>query len=72
MTVRVIGGEVNIERLLEPGSIEMPLCRCGVAMRLASGERPAATHETEIRVFRCPACEHELRLTVWSGFDGMP
>jgi hypothetical protein len=63
---------VSIERLLEPGSIEIPLCRCGAEMRLANGERPVATHETEIRIFRCPVCEHELRLTVWSGFDGMP
>ena len=63
---------MSIERLLEPGSIEMPLCRCGLAMRLASGVRPVATHETEIRIFRCSVCDHELRLTVWSGFDGMP
>jgi hypothetical protein len=37
-------------------------------MQLASGDRPAATHETEIRIFRCRACDHEMRLTVWSGY----
>jgi len=60
-----------IERLLEPGSKELPTCRCGVEMKLVDQDRPAAaTHETEIRIFRCPTCEHEMRLTVWSGFDG--
>jgi hypothetical protein len=63
---------MSIERLLEPGSTEMPLCRCGVEMRLPDGVRPVATHETEIRVFMCPDCAHELRLTVWSGFDVTP
>jgi hypothetical protein len=63
---------VIIERLLEPGSTELPICRCGAEMQLAGGDRPAATHETEIRVFRCRACEHEMRLTVWSGYGDEP
>jgi len=59
---------VKIERLLEPDSTELPICRCGAEMQLARGDRPAATHETEIRIFRCSACQHEMRLTVWSGY----
>jgi hypothetical protein len=25
----------------------------------------AAQDDTEIRIFQCPRCQHELRLTVW-------
>jgi len=53
-----------IERLLEPGSTELPDCMCGNQMRL--GGLRAATNDTEIKTFFCPACERELRLTVWS------
>jgi hypothetical protein len=63
---------VKIERLLEPGSNELPICRCGVEMQLVRGGRPAPTHETEIRIFICPVCEHEMRLTVWSGYGRQP
>jgi hypothetical protein len=68
--VNLLEDNLIIERLLEPGSTELPICRCGAEMKLADGDRAAATHETEIRVFKCSACEHEMRLTVWSGFDG--
>ena len=59
---------MKIERLLEPDSTELPVCRCGAEMQLARGDRPAATHETEIRIFICAVCRHEMRLTVWSGY----
>jgi hypothetical protein len=26
---------------------------------------PVAGGDTEIRIFRCPECSHELRLTAW-------
>jgi transcription initiation factor IIE alpha subunit len=52
-----------LERLLEAGSTEMPSCLCRSLMRLSRTE--AADRETEIRVFQCPDCDHELRLTVW-------
>jgi uncharacterized protein with PIN domain len=26
---------------------------------------PVADGDTEIRIFRCPDCNHELRLTAW-------
>jgi hypothetical protein len=52
-----------LERLLEAGSTETPNCLCRGIMRLARTE--AADPDTEIRVFQCPDCDHELRLTVW-------
>jgi len=58
----------NLERLLEPGSIERPACHCTAEMHL---ERTEAVHsDSEIRIFRCPACERELRLTVWVAAAG--
>ena len=55
------------ERLLEPGSTETPNCMCNSVMRLARTE--AADRDTEIRIFQCPNCEHELRLTVWTAVE---
>jgi hypothetical protein len=52
------------ERLLEPGSTELPVCICTREMHLKRTE--AADIDTEIRIFECPACSHELRLTVWN------
>ncbi len=54
-----------IERLLEPGCVELPDCRCGMAMGLTSSD--AVPHQTtaRIRIYRCAACKHEMRLTVW-------
>jgi hypothetical protein len=52
------------ERLLEPGNTELPSCLCGSDMHDAALERPAV--DTHIRVYRCDACGHELRLTVWA------
>jgi len=56
-----------LERLLEPGSTEKPSCICNSEMRLARTE--AADRDTEIRIFQCPACDHELRLTVWNSVE---
>jgi hypothetical protein len=52
-----------LERLLEPGSTELPDCVCGTQMRLEKTQ--AAQDDTEIRIFQCPRCQRELRLTVW-------
>ena len=56
-----------LERLLEPGSTETPNCMCSSVMRLARTE--ATDRDTEIRIFQCPKCEHELRLTVWNAVE---
>ena len=54
------------ERLLVPGSTERPTCRCGEVMEVASIERLPEGSDAAIRVYRCTACSHEMRLTVWA------
>ena len=59
------GGVMSkFERLLEAGSTELPDCRCAAEMSLMAIV-PVADGDTEIRIFRCPDCSHELRLTAW-------
>jgi predicted SprT family Zn-dependent metalloprotease len=55
----------KFERILAPDSLELPECRCGADMPLVDKERPANSADAELRVYRCSACQHELRLTVW-------
>jgi len=54
----------KFERLLEAGSTELPDCRCRAEMRLI-GTVPMHGGGSEVRIFRCADCNHELRLTVW-------
>jgi hypothetical protein len=54
----------KFERVLSVDSTELPDCRCGVEMHLTSIV-PVPGGDSEIRVFRCPDCNHELRLTIW-------
>jgi hypothetical protein len=56
----------GFERLLMPGCTELPECRCGKEMRIASIERLPERSDAGIRVYNCPACSHEMRLTVWT------
>jgi hypothetical protein len=49
----------KFERLLEAGSTELPDCRCAAEMKLMAIV-PVAGDDTEIRIFRCPDCSHEL------------
>lgn len=56
----------KFERILVPGSTEMPDCQCGVEMRLVRVTQAEQAPAAEIRVYECPACGHELRLTVWT------
>lgn len=54
----------RVERLLVPGCTELPDCRCGKEMQLIRVKaEPASVH---VRVYRCTACHHEMRLTVWA------
>jgi DNA-directed RNA polymerase subunit RPC12/RpoP len=53
----------KFERLLEAGSTELPDCRCGAEMNPLA--IVVSDGDTEIRIFRCPNCSHELRLTAW-------
>jgi len=52
-----------IERLLEPGSTELPACQCGREMTLARLE--AKADDTRLKIFECSACGREMRLMVW-------
>ena len=51
----------KFERLLEPGSTELLDCRCAAEMNLMAIV-PVPGGDSEIRIFRCPDCSHELRL----------
>jgi hypothetical protein len=55
----------DFERLLEPDCTELPACRCGKEMHIARTYSLPESNKTHIRVYGCPACHHELRLTVW-------
>ena len=60
------GGKRMIERLLVPGCTELPACRCGEEMQIASLDRIPKRTDALIRVYKCSACRHEMRLTVWN------
>jgi hypothetical protein len=54
------------ERLLVPGCTELPACRCGKEMQIASLDQLPGRSDAYVRVYNCPACHHERRLTVWA------
>ena len=54
------------ERLLAPGSPELPECRCGGEMQAAGVDPLPDQTDAQIRIYKCPACQHEMRLTVWA------
>ena len=60
------GESMSIERLLEPGNTELPDCICGKQMKVFSVTPVSERRDTYIRVYKCPSCQHELRLTVWT------
>ena len=63
----VRGGFMSaFERLLMPGCTELPECRCGKEMLIASVERLPERSDAGVRVYKCPACRHEMRLTIWT------
>jgi hypothetical protein len=55
----------DLERLLVPGSTELPACRCGGEMHVDHTDPLPERADTHIRVYKCPACHYEMRLTVW-------
>ena len=56
----------GFERLLVAGCTELPECRCGNEMQIARMERLPERGDACIRVYDCPTCRHEMRLTVWA------
>jgi hypothetical protein len=57
------------ERLLVPGSAELPICRCGKEMQIASLDPLPERSDVHIRIYNCRTCHHEMRLTVWPSND---
>jgi hypothetical protein len=55
----------KFERLLTPGGSDLPDCQCGAEMNVVSVQT-GSFRDTQVKVFRCPNCGHELRLTVWA------
>jgi hypothetical protein len=61
----------DFERLLVPDNDELPNCRCGREMHVAGPYPSPEKIETHIRVYKCHACGHEMRLAIW-GADLQP
>ena len=55
----------KLERVIAAGSMEMPDCRCGAEMTLIRTAQSDDSLTTEVRMYQCPVCEHELRLMAW-------
>jgi hypothetical protein len=52
----------SIERLLIPGSTELPGCHCGGEMRIATHDPLPEKGDAQIRIYKCPSCSREMRL----------
>jgi hypothetical protein len=67
MLVATMGWAMSkFERLLVPGSTELPDCQCGAEMRLSRSEPARTSPDTEVRFYECAVCGHEFRMTVWT------
>ena len=55
----------SLDRVLVPGSRDLPDCQCGSEMRLLKRERVANQGEAETRIYSCGQCHRELRIMVW-------
>ncbi len=56
----------SFENILAPGSTDLPDCKCGAELRLFA-VKPC--QDTEIRIFKCDACQHEFQLMVWGATE---
>ena len=54
----------KFERVLAPASRDLPDCHCSAEMRLIAVVT-VPDGDFEVRIFRCPDRNHELRLTIW-------
>jgi hypothetical protein len=55
----------SFECLLAPGCTEGPECRCGEEMKIAGVDELVNHIDAQIRIYKCPSCQHEMRFTVW-------
>jgi hypothetical protein len=60
----------DAERFLEPDCDELPVCRCGKEMYIASTRSSPKRPDVDIRVYSCAACEHEMHLAIWRADPG--
>jgi hypothetical protein len=66
LTYSFLTGDImsKFERVVVADSTASPDCRCSAEMDLiAIVSRPGG--DSEVHIFQCPKCNHELRLTVW-------
>src|ERR1700733_11717979 len=54
----------DAERFLEPDCDELPVCRCGKEMYIASTRSSPKMPDVDIRVYNCSACDHEMHLAI--------
>ena len=54
------------EQLPAAANDEVPDCRCRKKMERAGSKTTPGNTNSYIRIYRCPCCEHEMLLTVWS------
>jgi hypothetical protein len=64
--VKVVDSMSAFERLLVPGCTESPACACGKEMQIISLDPLPERSDAHIRIYKCAACHHEMRLTVWT------
>jgi len=57
---------MSIGQLLEPGNAELPDCICGKQIKVFSVPPASERRDSYVRVYKCPSCQHEMRVTVWS------
>ena len=55
----------SLERVLAPGSEDLPDCICGREMILVRREKADDQKNVETRTYHCTPCGRELRLMVW-------
>jgi hypothetical protein len=55
----------DAEKFLEPDCAELPFCRCGNEMYIASTRSSPNMPDVDIRVYNCTACDHEMHLAIW-------
>jgi hypothetical protein len=56
---------IDAERFLEPDCDELPVCRCGKEMYIASTRSSPKMADVDIRIYNCATCEHEMHLAIW-------
>jgi hypothetical protein len=62
----------DAERFLEPDCDQLPVCRCGKEMYIASTRSSPKMADVDFRVYNCATCEHEMHLAIWRADPAAP